>query len=163
MLEGVFSKDSLNELKTFLKQYKYPYYNIRDKSKSMGDFLYKITEEEVIKNSYKYDKFSVYESLAEADKNLILQGDIFISKDFELCASLSDVKGISNRVAMQEPKYHIRTDLKENREPYIYGLKKVIDYVITNCLFDVYVEFSLFDIPVGINKENILIWELRNY
>jgi len=30
-------------------------------------------------------------------------------------------------------------------------------------LFGIIVEFSLSEIPVGVNKENLIIWELRNY
>ena len=79
-------------------------------------------------------------------------------------ASLSDIKGISNRIAMLDPKYNIYDyDLKERRDPTIRGISTVIDYISANGLIGMVVEFSLFDIPVGINKENIIIWELRNY
>lgn len=163
MLEAVFTKETAEELSRFLKKHKYPYYNLRDKSNSSGKFLYKVTAEEIVKENKNYDKFSVYESLSLADEKLVLQGDIQLNNDFTLLASLSDIKGISNRTAMQEPVYHINMDLKEKREPFINGLTKVIDYVVLHELFGIIVEFSLFDIPVGINKENILIWELRNY
>lgn len=166
MLEGIFtSKSSQEDLIKFLDRNKHDHYNIRDKSDPSGKFQYKLTRDEVIENSKDYKKkFSVYESLAEADKTLILQGEIQIDKDFVMMASLSDVKGISNRIAMQEPKYNIHGfDLTDKREPSIRGLSKVLDYIISKELLDVVVEFSLFEIPVGINNEDIIIWELRNY
>ncbi len=114
--------------------------------------------------SKKYKRYAVYESLAIADDRLILQGDIEIDRDFIMRASLSDIKGISNRIAMEKPVYNIYNyDLKEKRDPPISGLSKVIDYISQNSLIDMVVEFSLFEIPVGINQENIIIWELRNY
>lgn len=164
MLEGIFSNNQREELANFLNKHQFPYYNMRDKSKSMGEFLYKLTFEEVVKNSVKYDKFSVYESLADADTNhMILQGDIHIDYGWNMMASLDTHRCISNRIAMQQPQYKILLNLIEDKTPYIQGLNQVLNYIITHELFNVYVEFTYFDIPLGINKENLLIWELRNY
>lgn len=166
MVEGLFNKNSSkDDVVNFLGKYKYDYYNIRDKSSPAGKFMYKLSKEEIIDNLDNYkDKFSIYESLAEADKRLILQGEIEISEDFIMTASLSDVKEIPNRVAMRDPKFNLYNyDLKEKREPSIKGLSKIIDYVVIKELLNVVVEFSLFEIPVGVNQENIIIWELRNY
>jgi len=165
MLEGIFTKDSKTEdLEKFLDDNVFEYYNIRDKSVSSGKFLYKLTREEILEASKNYTKFAVYESLALADDRLVLQGDIEIDKDFVMRASLSDIKNMSNRLAMQEPVYHIYNhDLRERKEPSIYGLSKVIDYIASKELIGMVVEFSLFEIPVGINREHLIIWELRNY
>jgi len=54
-------------------------------------------------------------------------------------------------------------DLKERREPSIPGLTEAIDFIVKHELFNIYVEISVFEIPVGIKRENIIIWELRNY
>lgn len=161
--EEVFTQDNINDLPSFLESHPYPYYNLRDKANVGGKFLYKVTAEEIMKESIKYKKFSVYESLALADDGLILQGDIQLTKDFVLTGSLSDIKGISNRAAMQKPCYYVNMDLKENNTSSIRGLSTVIDYIVEHQLIEIIVEFSLFDVPVGINRENILIWELRNY
>ena len=163
--EKIFFKDAaVDELIKFLIQTNYSYYNIREKSNSAGKFKYKLTKSEILEISSDYYNFSVFESLAEADNRLILQGDIEIDKDFIMRASLSTIKNISNRIAMQEPEYNIYNyDLKEQKEPNIKGLSKVIDYVSRHNLIGMVVEFSLYEIPVGINRENIIIWELRNY
>lgn len=165
MSEKIFTDNStLDELKSYLEENTYKYYNIRDKSVSGGNFLYMLTKDEVLLKSKRYKRYAVYESLAIADDRLILQGDIEIDRDFIMRASLSDIKGISNRIAMEKPVYNIYNyDLKEKRDPPISGLSKVIDYISQNSLIDMVVEFSLFEIPVGINQENIIIWELRNY
>lgn len=175
MLEGRFKSGEEEKLKQFLKENPFPYYNIRDKSSAMGQFLYKLSPSEVISRSKEYESFAVYESLAEADKKLVLQGDVLIDKDFSIMASLSDVKGISNRLAMQTPVYKLHMDMTYKpyfnlgeeelwqRLPSIHGLKTLIDFICSHELIGVVVELSLFDIPVGIKKENILVWELRNY
>lgn len=165
MLDHIFTEESTeNELKNFLDNNKHDFYNIRDKSVSSGKFLYKLTRNEIIRESKNYKKYSVYESLALADDKLILQGDIEISNDFIMRASLSNIKNISNRIAMQQPVYNLYNyDLKEKREPSIKGLKQIIDYISDKELINMIVEFSLFEINVGINNESIIIWELRNY
>lgn len=160
------NKTSLSEIEKYLSMTNFSFYNLRDKSNSAGAFKYKLTKEEVISELQKehYKEFSVMESLAIADSTLILQGDIEISSDFILKASLSDIQGISNRKAMEEPKYNLfNIDLKTEKEPNIRGLSKVIDYICKNELIGMIVEFSLFGIPVGIKQEPIIIWELRNY
>jgi hypothetical protein len=106
MLEGIFTNYQQNELINFLNQHQFLYYNIRDKSKSMGEFLYKLTAKEVIEKSINYERFSVYESLADADENyMILQGDIQIDNEWNILASLDKRRCISNRMAMQQPEY----------------------------------------------------------
>jgi hypothetical protein len=130
MLDGVFSKGEEDKVRSFLNNHVYPYYNMRDKSKAMGQFLYKLTSEEVLSHIKDYDKFSVYESLADADsKYMLLQGEIQISSDWQVTASLSNVIGISNRVAMREPTWHLSYDLLWDREPKITGLKQIINYI----------------------------------
>lgn len=164
MAEGIFTQSSTEEdLRRFLEENTYEYYNIRDKTHAGGQFLYKLTADGVIEHSKDYQRYSVYESLAEADEKLILQGEMEIDKQFKMVASLSDIRHISNRSAMQTPEYHLQVDLAERREPHIRGLTEVINYIAKHGLFDVVVEFSLFEIPVGIYKETIIIWELRNY
>lgn len=165
MLECIFTdKTTIDELEEFLDEFNYNYYNIREKTSSAGNFRYKLTRNEILEVSKQYKHYAIFESLADADSQLILQGDLEIDKDFVMRASLSDIKNISNRLAMQEPKYNIfNYDLKEKRDPSIRGLKEVIDYISRNNLIGMVVEFSLFAIPVGIKKENIIIWELRNY
>lgn len=164
IIQNIFTKDSIDDLKSFLQEHPCAYYNMRDKSRSDGKFFYKITADEVLNNIDNYEnRFSVYESLAPFDDRLIIQGEIIISADFVMQASLSDVKNIPNREAMDNPKYKLFIDLKKENEPDIRGLKKVINYIINHNLFNLVVEFSMFEVPVGINKENIIIWELRDY
>jgi len=163
IVEEIFQKGDVKGISRFLEENPYPYYNIRDKSRSRGQFLYKLTKNEVLLQCDNYDKFSVYESLCDADERLVLQGDIFINNKFEIMASLDDRKNIPLRIATNDPKYRISLDLKERREPSIPGLTEMIDYLISHELFNVYVELTMFEIPVGINEEKILVWELRNY
>lgn len=130
----------------------------------MGNFRYKLTKQEVIDCHEDYDEYSVYESLYKADENLILQGEIHISRDFKIMATLDDRCNMSNRKAMENPKHRLfDVDLVYDKEPYINGLSEVIDFIFHNNLLNIVVEFSLFGIPVGNKRENLIIWELRSH
>lgn len=165
MLEGRFTdRTPIDKIEKFLDENKFEYYNIRDKKTPCGEFKYKLTREQVLSQSRLYENFAIYESLADADQHLTLQGEIEIESNFIMKASLSTAPGIPNRVAMQNPEYNIYNyDLKERREPDIPGLQNVIDYICKHELIDMVVEFTLYPTYVGVHKENIIIWELRNY
>ncbi len=163
--EQVFYKNNICKVKDYLRGSADVLYNVRDmREAGGGNFLYGLTPGQVINEVVKYEKFTLFECLQELDKNnLILQGEIFLTDDCKLWASLSSIKGLSNRKAMENPEFTLDLDLLYDRIPKIRGLDKIMDYIFINYIFNVVVEFSLYDVPVGINKENVLIWELRNY
>lgn len=137
---------------------------LRDSSSAMGNFQYDLSKEQVLKSLADYSCATISECMKDADVNLVLQGEIQITKDFEVMATLDDKKGISNREAMKAPTFpRLHFDLKECREPSIRGLTTVLDYIIEHELIDVIVEFTLFNEPVGLHRQPIIIWELRNY
>ena len=94
---------------------------------------------------------------------MILQGDIQVDSDMRMLATLNDEKGISLRQATGKPKYNLSLNLLEQKDPPIRGIGKVVDYIFRHELFDVVVEFTLYNCPAGCNDEEIVIWELRNY
>ena len=88
-------------------------------------------------------------------------GEIYISET-SVNAILSTNRGYSVRDAIRNPNYNIATTIFDdetlNHIPYFDNIYK---YIVENKLKNIIVEFALFDKPVGINKENIIIYELR--
>lgn len=164
MSSRIFTKEQIEDVKKFINDSQHKYYSMRTKNKSSGKFLYLLKPEEVIQNISSFELFSLSESLVDADKNhLILQGEMQILNNWTCIASLSDEKGIPNRVVQNAPKYKLFFSLIDNYEPSILGLKQIIDFYIIHELFGFVLEFSMYDVPVGIKKENIIIWEIRDY
>jgi hypothetical protein len=161
--EDIFYRGQDDKVRKYLIENPFKHYNLRDKGTPGGKFFYKLTAKQVLEVTHIYPKFSLFESLAQADDLLVLQGEISISEQFKILASLDDRKGISNREAMQNPHWTLNSNDLIKRKYSIPGLNKVIDYIACNELFDVIVEFSMYDVPVGVNQENLLIWELRSY
>ena len=128
-------------------------------------FKYSVPKKDVIKQLSDFeDGVKICESMYAADtNNMILQGYISLDKSFNVICEASDVPGISLRQSMGVPKYKwYFSDLYE-RAPRILVNSKILDLIVTNGLFDVFLEFTYYDIPVGINKEKLLIWEIRDY
>lgn len=162
--EKSFKRGDEREVEKFIYATRADQYSIRDKAGSGGRFLYAVNKNKVIKETKHYDYFSLNPSLKLADEeHLVLQGDIMIESPMRVLATLSDVRGLPLRWATENPKYSLDFNLLRDSEPRIKGLRYVIDYLFIHELFDVVVEFTLYNIPVGIHGEPILIWELRNY
>ena len=143
-------------------------YNIRDNEKYNGKFKIGVAFtdlREELKN-YMGCRVRINENIIEYDRdNLVVQGDIVLYKDFTLHATISDVKGLTQREASNYPEFfstincNIVTDkfiCKYKRE-----LEKVLDIICKNNLFGVIIEFGIYDKAIGVNNENIIFWELR--
>ena len=159
--EKIFTNDKIDEIKIFLEKFPAEYYAIRDKSRSSGVFKLKVKYEDVLTEIGGYDKFSINVSSYNYVENQLLVGEIIIT-DESVGAILSTNNEYSVRDAIRNPDFNINTSLFDNETlnkiPYFDSVYK---YIVTNKLKNVIVEFAYFDKPVGINKENIIIYELR--
>lgn len=161
--EKVFRKSEECEVKKFLNKYPARYYAIRDKSKAGGIFKLKVEYDKVLNEIGEYDLFSINVSSANYEENQVLVGEIEILSNREVYATLSTDATASVRDANKNPTFNIRTDIFDKKLNNIPYFDYIYSYVISNGLKDVIIEFSLFDKCVGINNENIVIYELRTH
>lgn len=158
--------DNLYEIVIFLLNNRLNYYSIRE-NKPSGLFIYGIEYSDVLNTvikNYKNKQFTICESMFLYDKdNMLIQGDFLLTKDFILSYGYSNIKNQSLREASQNFQYkNANIDLKQRH--YVNSqVNKIIDYIVDNNLFDMVVELTLYDCNVGIKKENIIVWEVRNY
>lgn len=145
------------------------HYGIRE-NKPSGLFTYAVDRTDVIKTiaeNYAGKQFYICESMYFNDKdNMLIQGDFYLSEDFILSCGYSDVLGQSLRESSKKFPYQFNNiDLKSNNQSNKLNknIQYIIDYLIINNLFNMIIELTLYNCKVGINKENILIWEVRNY
>ena len=162
--EELFNKGEESRVLEFIKNNPAKYYAIRDKSKAGGVFKLKVLEKDVLNEISNYDLYTINVSSANYGDNQLLVGEIEILSNGEVYAILSTKKGYSVRDAISEPEFNLKTDIFDdktlNNIPYFDYL---YSYIVEHGLQDVIVEFSLFDIDVGINKEKIVIYELRTH
>lgn len=162
--ERIFNSSQINEVEDFIKTYPANYYAIRDKSKVGGVFKLKVKPNDILNEISGYELFSINVSSYNYIDNQLLVGEIYFSNT-SVNAILSTNSKYSVRDAIKNPDFNIMTDIFDdktlNKIPYF---DKVYEYIIENKLQDIIVEFAYFDKPVGVNKENIIIYELKtNY
>ncbi len=75
---------------------------------------------------------------------------------------LTTDKNASVRDALKKPEFNVKTDIFDNNTlNKIPHFNYIYSYISSHALKDIIVEFSLFDKSVGINKEKIIVYELR--
>lgn len=160
----LFKKGEESRVLEFIKNNPAQYYAIRDKSKARGIFKLKVLQDEVLSEISAYDLYTINVSSANYSNNQLLVGEIEIFSNGDVYAILSTKKEYSVRDAISDPDFNLKTDIFDNKNlnkiPYFNFL---YNYIVEHNLCDVIVEFSLFNIPVGINKEKIIIYELRTH
>lgn len=161
--EQIFKNKEEEKVKKFLEEYPATYYAIRDKSKAGGVFKLKVDYNNVLEEIKEYSLFSINVSSVNYVNNQLLVGEIEFLTNGEVYATLSTDPNVSVRDALISPTFNLKTyiyDKKINRIPYIDIIYK---YIIDNNLQDVIVEFALFDKNVGIQKQRVIIYELRTH
>lgn len=159
---SMFKASDFLAIDSFLNSSQSELFNIRDPRVS-GKFLYGLSKGQVVASLSDYDIVHINDSMKPYDGALVLQGDLEITKDSNVTATLDDTPNRSQRDAVTFPKYNVKRDLKDGSVHWVHHLDEVIDYCIQHNLFDIVVEFTLFNEKVGCNNENLIIWELRNY
>jgi len=161
--EKIFKNPTEQEVIDFMDENPVKYYILRDKSKIGSKVYSNITRKEVLQHYKEYKLFSIDIASYNYRDNKILTGDILISKNNNFTITASSNKDCDHRT-FPKPNYFLNTDIFDKKINNIQSVDKIIDYIYKHELFDVIIEFGVFDIPVGINKECVVIYELRtNY
>ena len=162
--EGLFRKGETEKVKEFLNSCSEHLFCIRDRSKTGGNFKFNVEKKDVLKEIEGYDLFTINVSTGNYEGHQLLTGDIKISKDNSVYMTLSTDPNASVRSAYDKPDFNSNTDIFNdallNKIP---GFDFLYQYIYEHNLVDIVVEFSLFDIDVGINSEKIVIFELRTH
>lgn len=159
--EQLFRAGEDDAIRKFLKKYPAEYYAIRDKSKAGGVFKLSVLSDKVLDEIEDYELFTINVSSINYADNQLLVGEIEILSNGDVYAILSTGKGDSVRDALRKPTYNLKTNIFDNKLNEIHYFDIVCKYIIDNELWDVIVEFALFDKNVGIINEKIIIYELR--
>ncbi len=160
-----FTGDNFDEVENFLSKYRNLKFAIRDSYSLMSKkFKNNLSLEQVVYYLKKTKNVLITLSGLNYKNHKKITGEILIYTDMQINLSITMNSAFTTRDASNNPDYSICTNIFDKRVKVIPYIDKIIDFIFNNNLFDIIVEFSFFDIPVGIKKENIIIWELRtNY
>lgn len=149
--------------KEFIKKYPAEYYAIRDKSKSSGIFKLKVAKEDVLKEIKGYKLCSINVSSINYVDNQKLVGEMEVLDNNDLYLCLSTNGSYSVRDALEHPDFNMKTDIFDKKLDNIPYFDKMYKYIVDNKLENAVVEFALFDKKLGINNENVIVYELRTH
>lgn len=159
--EAILKQGEENKVLEFIEKNPAKYYALRDKSKMRGIFKLKVTKEEIFKEIVGYELFSINVSSANYVDNQLLVGEVEFLSNNEVYLILSKNPVYSVRDAISNPDYNLKTNIFDRKLNEIPFFDNIYKYVIENNLIDVIVELAIFDINLGINKEKIIVYELR--
>ena len=160
--EKLFHKGDDKKVLEFLNEYPANFYAIRSKEKTKClNNDYKVPVENVINKVKEFNLYTINVSSYNYSDNLILIGDVMIKHDNSVWLIASCNKNYTGRMAEQNPDFNISTDIFDNKLNEIPGFDLTYKYIVENNLIDIIVELAVYDIPVGVNKENIVVFEVR--
>ena len=101
----------------------------------------------------------------EYKEDIVLVGDIKVTRDggYEMVDLIArDDEDGTNRNVYENPKYNLHCSLDDDNLWKIPGISKLMDYINSHELYNMIVEFIVYDCKVGVRKENVVIVELRS-
>lgn len=160
-----FAVDDKEGIKRFFGKYDAEEYILRDTSKAKGQYFYVKTFEEAEGLLKKFkDEVTVGVSYRPFAEDQVLVGDIKVTRN--AFGDSVDITARTDSAATQrniyeEPEYNLHASLEEDRVWQIPGFSKIMSYISEHELYNVIIEFIVYDCKVGINRENVLICEIR--
>ncbi len=164
--EEIFFVKDVEKFYNFIQNNPAKEYCLRDTNKPNGKFFFVKDFDECLNLLHNYENFvTICVSANEYDESIVLLGDIKLTKNFD--EQFVDItarcdKDADHRNIYENPDYNLHTDLMNENLWRIPGFSKLLNYVTEHDLYNIVVEFVVYDCPVGIFKENIVIFELRS-
>ena len=160
-----FDTDDEKGIKDFMEKYPAKEYVLRSANKAKGDFFFVKTFEEAKEKLSAFEReVTVSVSYNEFKDDIVLVGDIIVhkqggSESVDLTAR-TDTEA-THRNIYENPEYNLHASLEEDRVWRIPGFSKIMRYISDHELYNVIIEFAVYDCKIGVNKENVVITELR--
>lgn len=161
----VFDVSDLDGIKKFFEDNRAEEYVLRSPNKTNGNFFYvQNFEEAKEKLQYFSKEVTVDVSYRPYKESIVLVGDIKVHRGYgvdvvDLTARTDS--GATQRNIYENPQYNLHTTLEDNKLWDIPGFSRIMRYISDNELYDIIVEFSVYDCKIGVNKDNVVISELR--
>lgn len=160
--EKLFKQEDVEDIKKFLEEYSAEFYAIRSKEiVGCKKNNYKVPKEKVLDEIRNFNLFTINVSSYNYVSNLILIGDIRIGSKNDVWFVGSTNQNYTGKMAEQDPDFNYAVDIFDKKLNNIPCFDLIYSYIIEHKLRDVIVEFAIYDKPVGIYNEQIVIFEIR--
>ncbi len=161
----VFQISDEDGIENFINSFPAEEYVLRSANKAKGDFFFvKNFDEAKEKLKFFEEDVTISVSYNPYKEDIVLVGDIIIHKDFysqTVDITARDDIEATHRNIYENPKYNLHTSIEDDKLWKIPGISKLMRYITDNELYNVIIEFSVYDCKIGVNKDNVVISELR--
>ena len=164
--EDIFNVKDLDGIKLFFDNNIAVEYCLRDPDKTLGKVIFVKSFEECLSALKNYKNYvTICVSANNYKEDIVLLGDIMVRREYgndtvDLTARTD--KEANHRNIYENPKYNLHASIDDNRLWDIPGFSKIMGYIAEHDLYNLVIEFVVYDCPVGINKEKVAIFELRS-
>ncbi|MBQ8430800.1 MAG: hypothetical protein IJX26_02505 [Clostridia bacterium] len=162
----IIETNNLENAKLFVEQNPAEEYCLRSLDSALGQYFFAKNIDEIIELSKNYnDKFWLGVSTRPLATHLLLLGDIKVDKERNIVDLVAKTSTNANHRNLDDnPEFNFHTTLEDDNLWNVPSFLTLINYISKHHLYNMVVEFAIYDCPVGHHKENILIYEIRtNY
>lgn len=160
--EQLFKKGEEQKVIKFLSNYPAKYYAVRSKEiVGCKKNNFKVLKEEVLNEIDNFNLYSINVSSYNYTSHLILIGDIKIDSKGQVWFIGTTDSNFTGKMAEQLPEFNLSTDIFDKNLNKIPQFDLIYKYIVDHDLVGVIVEFAIYDCNVGINNEQIIIFEIR--
>lgn len=161
----VFDVHDIDGIKAFMDLNPANEYVMRSANKAKGEFCFvKNIEEAKEKLSLFEEEVTVCVSYNEYKEDIILVGDIIVHKSYgaeSIDITARTDEEATHRNIYEAPQYNMHTTIEDDKFWDIPGISKIMRYISDHELYNVIVEFTVYSARLGVNKENVVISEIR--
>ena len=159
--EILFKEYDANAIEMFCDKYQEPVYILRDLDSPSGMYFICKSKQECIDNAKNYKgQFSLAVSCVSYTGKVLL-GEIMISNNRVVIGARND-KDSHHRNIYDNPCIRLDTNFDDKRLWQTHGVEDLFNYLVNKNIFDTIVEFVVYDHPVGVHGNNVLVVELRS-
>ena len=161
----VFSTQDLEGIKAFMENNQANEYVMRSVNKAKGEFCFVKNFEEAKEKLALFDKdVTICVSYNEYKEDIVLVGDIVVNKSYgseTIDITARTDSEATHRNIYEAPEYNMHTSIEDDKFWDIPGISKIMRYISDHELYNMIVEFAVYSIRIGVNKENVVISEIR--
>lgn len=161
----VFSVEDEEGIKNFIDSNPAKEYVMRSANKAKGDFCFVTNFEEAKEKLSMFEEdVTVCVSYNEYKEDIVLVGDIIVHKSYgseSIDLTARTDSEATHRNIYEKPDYNMHTSIEDDKLWDIPGISKIMRYISDHELYNVIVEFAVYSCRIGVNKENVVISEIR--
>ncbi len=155
-------REDAERIRSFFQSNPAELYVVRDAEHSSGRYYYVRTAEECMTKTVNFTGKIIVAVSINTYRNKILLGAIEIDGEAVTICATTD-PSLDHRTMYGKLDYDLKTDIFDKKLSRIPEFDFLFRYLCEHGLLGSVVEFTIYDRPVGVNRERILINEIRNY